>query len=396
VPSRYLETVLEEGVDKEDILFCKRFAKSFRMGENNFNLLYSKLGWYGCHYLVPDDRLLGLQVVGLERVGEERLHWKMVKLARCTRALFGRAVLPQPSSEPRPLNLDIIKEGILTNCESRPLPSHFSDLNVYSSASRLLCYCLDNFNLPSSMQFMEFYHKIGQQLPLLSYLSYQPKQFYYLPSFTFQVFAAHASSTATILICEKGPEFITAFSAQETAEIEERASWVGKLPLEMEFGYVDRKMLFDEFLHLLRLNILRKAAEGERKGRSKRWPNSLVSPAVAIPNYELRCFYEVMSETKQIVQFEFKQLSKPPEPIAYADFALIHNRWQEVHSLAQLQTSAQTYFYCLSPADRKKYIVESSRFIRANDTPCRTIPLSEDIANSMEVISYELSKMFAQ
>ena len=47
-------------------MFGKRFDRSFRMAENNFNLLYSKLGWYGCHYLVPDDRLVGVQVLAKE------------------------------------------------------------------------------------------------------------------------------------------------------------------------------------------------------------------------------------------------------------------------------------------------------------------------------------------
>ena len=60
----------------------------------------------------------------------------------------------------------------------------------------------------------------------------------------------------------------------------------------------------DEFLYLLRLNILKKVGEsGDRKSKSKRWPNSLVSSTFNIPNYHLRSFYEVMNETKQIVQF---------------------------------------------------------------------------------------------
>jgi hypothetical protein len=63
VPSIYRELILEDKVSKDDILFSKRFDKSFRMAENNFNLLYSKLGWYGCHYLVPDDRLLHVSLL---------------------------------------------------------------------------------------------------------------------------------------------------------------------------------------------------------------------------------------------------------------------------------------------------------------------------------------------
>ena len=44
---------------------------------------------------------------------------------------------------------------------------------------------------------------MAEKLPLIDYLSYQPKQFYYLPSFTFQVFCS--SSTSTIIISETGP-----------------------------------------------------------------------------------------------------------------------------------------------------------------------------------------------
>ena len=51
------------------------------------------------------------------------------------------------------------------------------------------------------MQFLEFYYKINR-LPLIGYLSYQPKLFYELPSFTFQVF--NSVSTATVVISHKG------------------------------------------------------------------------------------------------------------------------------------------------------------------------------------------------
>ena len=127
------------------------------MAENNFNLLYSKLGWYGCHYLVPDDRMVGLQVVGLKQAGEEELRARVGRLSRFSRVLLGKAVIPQPTGETRPLNIDILKENILTSYSSQQLSSHFSDMNVYSSASRLLSYCLDNFAIPCSTQFMEFY-----------------------------------------------------------------------------------------------------------------------------------------------------------------------------------------------------------------------------------------------
>lgn len=52
------------------------------------------------------------------------------------------------------------------------------------------------------MQFLEFYYKINEQLPLIRYLSYQPKLFYNLPSFTFQVF--NSASTSVVIISHKG------------------------------------------------------------------------------------------------------------------------------------------------------------------------------------------------
>jgi hypothetical protein len=60
LPLKYHEAIMTAGLAKEDLLFCRKYSKTFRMRENNFNLLYSKLGWFGCHYLVPDERLLGL------------------------------------------------------------------------------------------------------------------------------------------------------------------------------------------------------------------------------------------------------------------------------------------------------------------------------------------------
>jgi len=54
-------------------------------------------------------------------------------------------------------------------------------------------------------------------------------------------------------------------------------------------------MLMDEFLRLLRLNILKRVAEGEPKPKAKRWPNTLISSAVSFPNYPLYHFYQAMN-----------------------------------------------------------------------------------------------------
>ena len=63
--------MLERDLSKEDILFCKKFNKTFRMRENNFNLLYSKLGWFGNHYLIPDERLIGIEIMGFRNGGRD-------------------------------------------------------------------------------------------------------------------------------------------------------------------------------------------------------------------------------------------------------------------------------------------------------------------------------------
>jgi len=68
------------------------------MAENNLNLLYSKLGWYGCHYLVPDDRLIHVSVLTSTDSDAGELHEQLARLAFYSRSLFGKAVLPQPSS----------------------------------------------------------------------------------------------------------------------------------------------------------------------------------------------------------------------------------------------------------------------------------------------------------
>lgn len=44
------------------------------MRENNFNLLYTKLGWFGNHYLIPDDRLIQIDILGYKQGGSQKLH----------------------------------------------------------------------------------------------------------------------------------------------------------------------------------------------------------------------------------------------------------------------------------------------------------------------------------
>lgn len=102
-------------------------------------------------------------------------------------------------------------------------------------------------------------------------------------------------------------------------------------------------MYFDDFLVLLRLNILKRIIALDKKdkktSKAKRWPNSLNSTSVQIPNYKLHHFYEVMNETKQIIQLEFKELKRFKQTIAYNDYGLVCNRWIKVHCVSLLKTS---------------------------------------------------------
>ncbi len=63
------------------------------MRENNFNLLYAKLGWFGNHYLIPEDRLLDIETICLRPNQQNRE--KIYALDRYTRVVYGKTILPR-------------------------------------------------------------------------------------------------------------------------------------------------------------------------------------------------------------------------------------------------------------------------------------------------------------
>lgn len=63
--------------------------------------------------------------------------------------------------------------------------------------------------------------------------------------------------------------------------------------------------------------------------------------------------------------------------------------------MAELVTAGEVYFYVVEREERRKYIVEGRWFIRVGEDRPRRIELREGIADSMEVVSYELGKMFS-
>ena len=98
-----------------------------------------------------------------------------------------------------------------------------------------------------------------QRLPLLDYLCFQPLQFGRLQPINLQV---SNDVSVCMVVIKPGLPFRTYFSADEVAEIEERASWFVKMPEIIELGYSSEPtMSFLHFLYLLRLNIILKVAQ---------------------------------------------------------------------------------------------------------------------------------------
>lgn len=78
----------------------------------------------------------------------------------------------------------------------------------------------------------------------------------------------------------------------------------------------------------------------------------------------------------------------------YKDFGFIGGRWKFVYCIAYLKTSSLNYYYVLTSDKRKKHILKEHDFIPTTTAPKKVVNLSDDIANSMEVITYELNQMF--
>jgi hypothetical protein len=79
------------------------------MKENNFNLLYLRLGWYGCHYLLPEDRIL--KISGYKLKEEEDKIFETLHYSRC---LFGKGVILKNLKENKEKNflIDMVKDSI--------------------------------------------------------------------------------------------------------------------------------------------------------------------------------------------------------------------------------------------------------------------------------------------
>ena len=102
--------------------------------------------------------------------------------------------------------------------------------HIYNSAGRLLSYPLDTFPMNPGTNFVHFHHRLTS-LPLIDYLTYRPKLFYRLPSFTVQVSNQH--SACTLIFAEKGLPFRTDWTTSEVEEVEAQAGSYHKMPKEI-------------------------------------------------------------------------------------------------------------------------------------------------------------------
>ena len=119
-----------------------RFADSFRMSPNNYNALYSKLGWYNNHYVYPAERLLSIHRLENNDIYElppedVNFYFQLSKYSRCA---FGRSII---LSRDRSLFIQAVKNGIKLGTVYK------LDLAKSKGAvgSQLACYALENVKM---------------------------------------------------------------------------------------------------------------------------------------------------------------------------------------------------------------------------------------------------------
>jgi hypothetical protein len=139
------------------------------------NLLYGKLGWYGCHYLVPEERLNFVVWGHKDSVREfcSRDRERLSRVSRYSRCLFGKCFLPISNFQLPPNTFtyaSIVKNSVsLTHVGEKRL---MGDIPHHSTINNMLTYPLDNFPIHTDTDFPTFYYNMGK-LPLLSYLGYR-------------------------------------------------------------------------------------------------------------------------------------------------------------------------------------------------------------------------------
>ena len=88
-----------------------KFVSLFKMSPNNYNNLYSKLGWYNNHYVIPAERLINIHRLENNDILElpetdTSFYYQMNKYSR---SAFGRAII---CSRDKSLFIQSSKNGI--------------------------------------------------------------------------------------------------------------------------------------------------------------------------------------------------------------------------------------------------------------------------------------------
>lgn len=59
-PRRYLDFFMDTADIRPDITLLLKYATTVQTSENNYNLLYSQLGWLNNYYIIPSDQLMNM------------------------------------------------------------------------------------------------------------------------------------------------------------------------------------------------------------------------------------------------------------------------------------------------------------------------------------------------
>lgn len=343
-PRRYLDFFMDTQDIKVDVTLLHRYNTTVRHSENNFNLLYSQLGWFNGCYLMPHDRLLNMYAAPGELYEcEEGELAHFFKVARYSRCVYGRAVLCNTG---RNYFIEFEKNGV--RCYTIHHADQPADMRASFAASSLLsCYPLETVT-PNHNSYLEFYLNV-MELPLIDYLGYSPSRFVEVPELSFDLFLADQRSA--VIFTQDGDHFRD-FSEDQTAEIESAITF-RKLKLRPKhlFRLPEMGSCLDNFLYQLRLNILHQIITVEPPAPDKslvKWPNRVAvkttDMAKPLPNMPMGTFLSLVAETKQSISLEFIEAWKPylKQFDSLAELQC-YRQWRRVDVLCQID-SIYRYF----------------------------------------------------
>lgn len=179
-------------------------------------------------------------------------------------------------------------------CCSIHRPADTDNLRTSFIANSILCtYALETV-VADNTCYMDFFLR-AMELPLISYLTYDPEKIVAMRELSFELRVASQKSLV-IFTPTLGDEFVI-FSEAEATEIENNVSFrVVKLRPKHLFKYPNMTGPVDNFLYYLRLNILQQIISIEPADPKilSKWPNRLTfsssevtQPLQNIPLYKL-------------------------------------------------------------------------------------------------------------